>query len=247
MGMFKSFFAAKTAPLPDYSVLGTDVHSHFIPRIDDGSQSVEESLELLELMQKLGYRKVITTPHVMSDFYANTPESILAGLETLRAAAAEKGLDIQVEAAAEYFLDEGFVQKLESGEKLLTFGDRYLLFEMSFVNQPPNLYDVIFRIQVQGYRPVLAHPERYPFLHGRLEEYRKIKNTGVLFITNTIALSGYYEEQVREAAQLLIDNRMVDLLASDAHHSRHLAALGKTLAEPYLRKVLEADLLNSTL
>ena len=106
MGLFAKLFGSKEASLPDadLSVLRCDIHSHFIPGIDDGSQTLEQSIELLTAMRELGYRKVVTTPHSMADGYKNTPDIILGGLAKVRAEVAHVGLDIEIDAAAEYYL-----------------------------------------------------------------------------------------------------------------------------------------------
>src|SRR5690349_18476422 len=118
-------------PVYDYSFLGADMHSHLIPGIDDGSQSMEESLELIRKFKSLGYRKLITTPHIMSDSFRNNPDIILEGLEKLRVAVKEAGIEIELAAAAEYYYDEGF-SKLIKEKNLLTLNGNHVLFEVSY-------------------------------------------------------------------------------------------------------------------
>ncbi|MBK8614974.1 MAG: capsular biosynthesis protein [Flavobacteriales bacterium] len=249
MGFFGRLFGGGQAAMPpaDLSVLGADMHSHFIPGIDDGAPTLEASLELITAMHGLGYRKVITTPHVMADGYRNTPEKIKAGLETVRAAVRDQGLAIEVDAAAEYYLDhelEGKVQRKE----VLTFGDNLLLFELPFISEPQILLNVVFTMQTQGYRPVLAHPERYGFWHNDLSSAEKLKERGVLFQLNTVALMGAYGPAARKAAEKYIDLGWYELLGSDCHRMDHIEAIKATLTEPYLHKVLGSGrLMNSGL
>ncbi|MFN9798672.1 MAG: tyrosine-protein phosphatase, partial [Bacteroidota bacterium] len=141
----------------DLSLVGIDMHSHFIPGIDDGAQNMDETMFLLRAMKDLGYRKVITTPHIYTDLYPNTAERILSGLVKVREQIAADGLEIEIEAAAEYFLDEHFEALIEKKE-LLTFGNNYVLFELGFMQEPPTLPRAIFNMHLQGYKPVLAHP-----------------------------------------------------------------------------------------
>ena len=185
MGLFDSLFGKREAAVgpADLSVLGCDVHSHFIPGIDDGAQTLEQSIELLTAMRELGYRKVITTPHNMADGYKNTPEIILGGLEKLRREVERVGLDITVDAAAEYYLDHELERKVLD-RTVLTFGKDLLLFELPFISEPSILLPVVFQMQTQGYRPVLAHPERYGFWHGDYTKYERLKERGVLFQLN---------------------------------------------------------------
>ncbi len=249
MGIFSGLFGKKEVQLgpADLSVLGTDVHSHFIPGIDDGAPHLEASIELLTAMAELGYRKVITTPHSMADGYKNTPEIILGGLEKLRAEVRRQGVNIEVEAAAEYYLDHELEQRVVKKE-VLTFGDRLLLFELPFISEPAILLNVIFQMQTQGYRPVLAHPERYGFWYNDFSKYETLKERGVLFQLNLVALSGAYGPQTKQIAERLIDSGYYELLGSDCHNMNHIQAIRNTLTRPYLHKLIgSGKLLNSTL
>ena len=146
----------------DFSILKTDIHSHFIPGIDDGSPNMETTISLIKEMQQLGFKKVITTPHVMSDFFQNSSETILNGLADVRAELKTQNINMEIDAAAEYYIDYDFEQKIGK-EKFLTFGDNYLLVELSFMEAPKNFYNIIFKLQLEGYKVVLAHPERYNY------------------------------------------------------------------------------------
>ncbi len=249
MGLFSKIFGSKEAPLgdADLSVLRCDVHSHFIPGIDDGAQTMDQSMELLAAMAELGYTKVITTPHNMADGYKNSPEIILGGLERVRDEARQRGIAIEVEAAAEYYLDHELEQKITE-RKVLTFGDNYLLFELPFISEPNMLLQVVFQMQTAGYRPVLAHPERYAFWYNDPEKYERLKERGVLFQLNLIALSGAYGPQAKQAAEKLIDAGHYELLGSDCHNMNHVQAIKNTLGRPYLHKLISSGkLLNGTL
>lgn len=236
----------KSEEAQDYSVLRTDIHSHLIPGIDDGAKDTGESLQLLGSLQELGFSRAITTPHVMSDFYRNTRETILTGCDRLREEAVKRGISIEIEAAAEYYIDEQFTRLLKEKE-LLVFGKKYLLFEISYINPPVNLMEIIFDIQVQGYIPVMAHPERYIFWSDRREQYNRLKEAGVLFMVNTNSFAGYYGKEAVSVACWLADNKLIDLLGSDVHHQRHIRALRHALKQKKLVQLLHQPLLNKTL
>ncbi|MBA3972473.1 MAG: capsular biosynthesis protein, partial [Bacteroidetes bacterium] len=179
MGLFNLFKKSTRLDTPvDLSVLGCDVHSHFIPGIDDGAKTIEDSIQMITAMHEMGYKKVITTPHTMSDYYRNSSETILSGKENVKQALKDANIPIEIEAASEYYLDYDFERKLKE-EKLLTFGNNYLLFEISYMNPPDNLFHVIFEMQLQGYKPVLAHPERYNFWHKEFEKYEAFVDKGI--------------------------------------------------------------------
>jgi protein-tyrosine phosphatase len=231
----------------DLATLGVDMHSHFIPGIDDGAKTMKDSMEMITTMAELGYRKVITTPHIMGDFYRNTPAIINTGLEQVRRAVKEAGLDIEVEAAAEYYFDFELEKKLEE-ERLLTFGDNYLLFEVSYMNAPDNLDGVIFRMHTSGYKPVLAHPERYPYWFRDMANFEKLKEKGVLFQLNINSLTGHYSPETAKMANTMIDKGWYEFAGSDCHHTGHLELLSKVRRAPGLRKLVESGkLLNSSL
>jgi protein-tyrosine phosphatase len=232
--------------------LHADMHSHLLPGLDDGAETIAHSLDLLRELRELGFRKLIMTPHIMGDFYKNTPSTIRAALADLRQAATKAGLgDVELECAAEYYLDEWLGQKLADGTELLTFGGerRYLLFETSYMNEPFNLQHTIFALKAAGYQPVLAHPERYTYLYGRFSEIQKLKQEyGVLLQLNLNSLAGYYSPMARRIAEQMIEGGLVDFVGTDTHHLRHTAALAnKTIASPYFRKLLALPLLNSSL
>ncbi len=249
MGIFNKIFGKKDKVLPpaDLSFLKTDVHSHFIPGIDDGAKTLEDSLELIGAMEKMGYTKVITTPHIMSDYYRNTPEIILGGLDLVRNALAKSGSKMQIEAAAEYYIDFDFQEKIKE-KKLLTFGNNYVLFEMPFIGEPQILNTVIFDMQMAGYKPVLAHVERYQFWHTDYEKIQSMKDKGVLLQLNINSLSGYYSPQVRKLAEKMIDENMFDLLGSDCHHTGHIELMQKAITMPYFHKIMNyPGLINQSL
>lgn len=249
--MFKNIFrklsgaSAQEEPI-DFSWLNTDMHSHLIPGIDDGAKTIEDSIELIRFLHGMGYRRLITTPHVMSDYFRNTPEIILQGLQSVREAVKEQDIPVQIDAAAEYYIDDGFMRKMEE-EPLLTFGDNYLLVEVSYINPPDNVLDVLFRAQVLGYRPILAHPERYPFWYRDLTEYQRFYENGIILQLNLNSLSGYYGPDAKKIGEKLIDLQIIGALGTDMHHTKHADALKRTATEKYLRKALELPLINRNL
>ena len=218
--MLKWFFKKKKEevnPL-DFSILKTDIHSHFIPGIDDGSPDMETTISLIKEMQELGFEKVITTPHVMSDFFQNSSETILHGLNDVRAELNKQQINMEIDAAAEYYIDYDFEQKIGK-QKFLTFGENYLLVELSFMEAPKNLHEIIFKLQLEGYKVVLAHPERYAYYD--MKDYVEIVNRGVLLQINWLSIIGYYSLQIEKKTIALINAGMVSFMGSDCHNMNH--------------------------
>ena len=199
----------KSSPSEEVNIenfIKVDLHSHLLPGIDDGSQNMLESASLIKGFKELGYQKLITTPHIMGDFYRNTPEIIHEQLHLLKAYLKDIEVEIEIEAAAEYYLDEWFIQMIEKGDEILTFGNNYVLFETSFMNKPQQLLDTIFKMQSQGYQPVLAHPERYTYLYDDPELLQTLRERGVLFQINLNSLTGYYSRSAQHFAEIVAPN-----------------------------------------
>jgi protein-tyrosine phosphatase len=231
----------------DLSVLGTDVHSHLIPGIDDGAKVMEETIIMLKGFIDLGYKKLITTPHVMSDFYKNNPDTILGGLKKVRAAIAKEKLPIEIEAAAEYYLDFHFESLIEKKE-LLSFGNNHVLFELSFMHEPTRIKEAIFNMQTAGYTPVLAHVERYPYYHFKWDILEDFKSRGCLFQLNINSLSGAYGPPVKKMAEEIIEKGWIDLIGSDCHHMGHIESIDKLRTNKFLHQIIAQEkLLNKQL
>ena len=224
-----------------------DMHSHLIPGIDDGVRTPEESLAVILRFQKLGYKKLITTPHVMSDTYRNTTEIIRGGLKELNDFLKDKELDITIEAAAEYYLDENLISMLNKNQPLLTFGKNYLLFETNFLNEPFNLKEFIFLATTKGYKPILAHPERYMYLQSDLAKAEDLLQRGILFQVNIGSITGYYSKTVQATAVRLIEKGWVHFLGSDCHSMQHIEQVAGAQQLKYFQKALHLPLLNNSL
>jgi tyrosine-protein phosphatase YwqE len=231
----------------ELTTLKVDIHAHLLPAIDDGAKNMEKSIELIRELKAIGYKKLITTPHV-SDMFPNTTNAILEGYHALKDELQKREIDIEIEVAAEYYADAYFDQLLERGD-ILTFGDKkYLLFELSYFTPPSDLDDLVYDMKLKGYTPVLAHPERYEYFHDNFGHYHEIKEMGLLFQINLNSLSGYYGEKVQRVVEELIKNGMVDFAGSDTHHMSHIKALKKSFSQTAYKKMFKNNrLLNTTL
>jgi tyrosine-protein phosphatase YwqE len=201
----------------------TDIHSHLLPGIDDGSKDEANTLSLINSLKEYGFSQFITTPHVLTGVWNNTREGITAKETSTKLFLEEQGHTMPFKAAAEYLMDDVFLNLLKT-EPLLTLKDDYVLIEMSYLNPPAQLYDIIFNLQLEGYKPILAHPERYLFYHFKHNEYAKLKKAGCQFQLNLLSVTGYYGKPVLEAAKKLLDEGMIDFTGSDTHHQRHIEA-----------------------
>ena len=205
-----------------------DFHSHILFGIDDGATTFEESLGLIKALKTIGIHHFITTPHIIQHVWENTSEIIINRKNDVNQLLEKEGINVTLKAAAEYLMDDQFVQLFKNKE-LLTLKENYVLVEMSYINAPIQLYDIIFDLQVAGYKPVLAHPERYTFYHNNFNEYQKLKNTGCLFQLNLLSTVGYYGPMVSKTADFLLKNNMFDYVGSDVHHEKHISFFDKKI------------------
>lgn len=214
----------------------TDIHCHIIPGIDDGSPDPQTSVELIERMQGWGIERIIASPHVTQDTFENTPQTIAPALDSLHDALSSKGMTIPVSNSAEYRIDENFLNQIEQG-MIMPLPDDYLLVENSFIQEPLNLDQTLFDLQVRGFKPILAHPERYRYYHiGNKKRYESLHASGIQFQVNLLSLTGYYGKTEKATAEWLIEKEMADFIGTDLHNHRHADAIDAYLSSRDCRR-----------
>ncbi|MEZ5017539.1 MAG: CpsB/CapC family capsule biosynthesis tyrosine phosphatase [Flavipsychrobacter sp.] len=228
----------------NWGFLGVDMHSHLIPGVDDGAQTVEDSVQLVRRMMDMGFRAAVTTPHVKHEHYPNTSDTINTGLHVLRNALHEQQINFPIRAAAEYYIDDSFMELLET-QPLLTVTDNQVLVELSFMSEPMGLADILFKIQTLGYKPILAHPERYQYMHERPQIYEELRNRGCYLQLNTNSLTGYYGKGVKTMAEKLLANGLYDYCGSDMHHEKHADVLKSVLRSHHIEDLMQRNFLNN--
>ncbi len=247
MSFLQSLFGPKKRKTPfDLSKLGVDMHSHLIPGIDDGAPTMEHSIAMLNKFAQLGYRKVVTTPHILGEVHPNTPETILSGLAEVQKELKELKIPIEIEAAAEYFCDETLLPKIKA-KNILSFGNNYVLMEFSMLHASQYEAQALFELQVAGYIPILAHFERYPYYHGNFEKVEELRARNIKIQVNLGSLTGHYGPGVRKMAEELIKKGLVDFLGSDCHRMEHLLMIEKYLDAPIYAAIEKLQLLNPSL
>ena len=200
-----------------------DIHSHILPGIDDGSENLAQSTDLLNRLNSMGFSKCIVTPHTLPEIWENTSEGITATFNSTKLQLEEPLNNMLYRAASEYMINESFLQRLQT-EPLLTLKDNYVLIEMSYLNPPLALKEIIFEIQLKGYQPLLAHPERYLFYHNNTKMYETLKKLEVQFQLNLLSSVGYYGSSVAKTTDFLLKENFIDFVGSDVHHLRHVNA-----------------------
>lgn len=238
--MFSFFSRKQRKTAVDLSAIGTDMHSHLLPGIDDGSPDRDTSLYLLKGLQDLGFHQFIATPHILWDIYKNTDVTIEGAKQQLQETLQADNNPARLSAGAEYMMDDYFAGLLQQKKPLRCLRDNYVLVEFSFINLPFDWKKLLFDMQILGYQPVLAHPERYNYLFHKSTELEELVDMGVLLQVNLNSLTGYYGKQILQQAQMLVDKKIISFLGTDLHHERHLNALRQSAGLMYLvEKILE--------
>jgi len=239
-------FFSKKKFLIDYLDGFVDIHNHILPGIDDGAKTVDDSMALIKGFAEFGVTHFIATPHIMHNYYPNDSSTISRALAQVRHTLLEQKLtDISIEAAAEHMIDDNFEHLLETGTAM-PIRKEYLLVEMSYLQPPINFEEAIVKTASSGYFPILAHPERYGFLHHRMRKYKEYKAQGILFQMNLLSLGDYYRKDVPKTAHQLLQEGLVDFLASDVHNLGQLDSLKKlTLSKKMMEQLL--PLINKTI
>jgi len=229
--------------------LTVDLHSHLIPGVDDGVADMETAIAVIKEIASSGVKKIITTPHIYPEFYNNTEEDILLRLKELQKQVQEEGLEVEIEAAAEYFLDDVFVARIENEEPLLTFGNKMVLVETNYITSHPKLKECFFSLKLQGYKPVFAHPERYLYLFQPPKHRTLIElfDFGVLFQVNLLSFVGHYGPQIKELALYLHKNNMIHLLGSDIHKIEHARMVNRFKQSKLFENICNGSIINNDL
>jgi len=230
--MFNIF--SKKNKVTDIAWLGIDMHSHILPGIDDGSPDIETSLQFVKSLNALGFNHLIATPHIFKELYPNTAESISLAKEKLQDALNKANISIKLEAGAEYMIDQDFTLN----EKLCSLDGKHLLVEMSYLTESPGISQTIFDIEIKGFKPVLAHPERYTFYFKDLTRLKRFKEKGCLMQLNLLSVLGYYGKDVKQLANQLLKEKMYDFAGTDLHHDKHLATLTEAVQSGRLYELI---------
>ena len=231
-----SFLKKKQAIAKPGAILHTDMHAHWLPGIDDGVKTMEESMDMLEAFAELGYRRLIATPHAYWDYYKNTTEIIEKAFKTVKSESDMRFPELELRFAAEYYMDDNFRDLLKK-KQLLCLWDNKVLVEQGYFAELPGLHEILFDMQVKGYQPVLAHPERYLYYAHDEKKLRKLKDAGTEMQLNIGSLTGKYGQPVQKQAYKMIESGYIDYFSSDAHSAEDVQALSRLqLKDPAILK-----------
>lgn len=245
MSVFNLFNRPKKEAADLGGSLQVDIHSHLLPGIDDGAPTMDHTIGMLRKFEELGYKKLIFTPHVMSGVYDNSSNLILSKLEEVQKVSKDLGLNLILEASAEYYFDETFFDRIRNRD-LLPFHGNHILFEFSFRNQPSQVEDVVFQLKSAGYQPVLAHFERYLYYHPSVEMAESLRERSCMIQVNLNSFTGHYGPEIKKQAIRLLEAGVIDLLGTDCHRIQHLELLERSLKDPIFHRLLKEKIVNSS-
>lgn len=251
----KNWFRGASRPAddkaPDFSaepigiggILQTDVHCHLIPGVDDGVQDLEEALAIIGRLQELGYTGSVLTSHIYSGLYPNNLDSLHPGFSRLQEAVSRHFPSYRLHLAAEYYTDTHFMDCIAS-DQLLWFPSldasgqsvKCVLFEFGFHEAPMQVEEVVFQLLMNGYQPVLAHVERYPYWHRDFTPMEQLHERGVWLTLNAASLAGAYGPETYAVAKAVLDKGWCQILCSDAHGMRHIDALASVDRSPAVQQ-----------
>ncbi|GHE38999.1 tyrosine-protein phosphatase [Sphingobacterium griseoflavum] len=230
----------------DLSWMAVDMHTHVLPGLDDGSTSVADSTAMITRMHQLGIVQFYGTPHVQQDIYPNDNEAILSAYRQLEDVPVLK--NIYIDYAAEYTVEQAFLQQIShTADSLLPLAGRYILIGMSYVSESPDIVAVINALTQKGYTPMLANVERYVYYHQDMSPLKKFKDLGCLLQVGLLSCYGYYGSKEKQVVKSLLDQGLIDLLATDIHYERHVKAIEHFVGKQDLSTYFAAKIKNKTL
>ncbi|MDO5571986.1 MAG: hypothetical protein Q4F97_11100 [Bacteroidales bacterium] len=236
MKIFDFFFSKKETEafqLP----FNTDIHSHIIPGVDDGSKNLESSIFLVKKLREWGIYNIIATPHRTDISFENTPDSIKPHFDALKKEIEKNSIDVNLTHSFEYRLDEGFIKLMEQ-KKLVALKDNYILIENSFIQPLWNLKEIIFDLKLKGFKPILAHPERYGYYINNKNMYTELHNIECEFQINIMSIAGGYGKEIQKTAKWLLEKGYLDYIGTDLHNKSHSDFIDNYLKSSAYKKTL---------
>lgn len=201
----------------------TDVHSHILFGVDDGSSSIEESITLLKELKEVGFNNVILTPHyIEGSDYCSSRDNNLERFNQLKKIIKDKKIGINIYLGNEIFIDDDIIEYIKEG-KISSLNDtKYLLIELPFHNKIVNLEDTLYELSYAGFVPILAHPERYDFFQKDYKMVDSLRENGVLFQANYASILGYYDNKSKKLLKYMLKKGYIDFLGTDIHRTKKM-------------------------
>jgi protein-tyrosine phosphatase len=204
-----------------------DIHCHILPNVDDGSESLEESIAMAEIAESEGITKIVNTSHCHFDFKYKKGNELKLELEKFNQALKEENINIEVLLGNELYYTSDLIERFDELDFFSMNNSKYILMEFSPINFPKNIEDVIYEIKIRGYIPIIAHAERYKQVQEDVNIVLDCIKEGALIQVNASSILGKNGEKAEDTSKKLLDNNMVHFVATDAHSSNRRRPLIK--------------------
>ena len=194
-----------------------DFHTHILPNIDDGSKSVEETFNLIKEAESVGFDSIISTSHYIENYYESPVEERQEWINALSGALQKENINVNLYLGNEVYFSENIIKLLNENKITTINNSKYILFEFAMNVKPINVYDVIYEMLQNNIIPILAHPERYRFIHQDPSLIYELLDTGVLMQLNLASIIGWYGEKAEILAKKFLESNMISFLGTDVH------------------------------
>jgi len=210
----------------------TDIHSHILFNVDDGSRTIEESIELLRKMHEIGFKNVILTPHYIegSEYNCENKEKFKK-FKKIKDELTKQKININIYLGNEIFINDSINNLIKQNIICTLNNTKYILIELPFHNQIVNLEDIIYELKIKGLIPIIAHPERYTYFQKNYQIIDKFKEEGILFQSNYGSILGYYGKESKKLLKYMLKKKYVDYFGTDIHRT------GKTYVIDNFKKI----------
>lgn len=190
-----------------------DFHSHILPNIDDGSRSLNETINILKEAQKAGFTKVISTSHYIEGYYETSEEERTKLLNEVK----ENFRDMELYLGNEIYITNQMTNLISEKKASTINNSKYVLFELPMNTKSMEVKEVVFRLMEKGYIPIIAHPERYKYVKENIEYVRELADMGVLFQSNYGSSIGMYGKKAQKTQKKLLEEGLIHFFGSDVH------------------------------
>ena len=222
-----------------------DFHSHILPQIDDGSISIEETINILKEAKQVGFTKVISTSHYINGYYESNEIERTELLEKIK----QENVDVELYLGSEIYISENIVELLKDRKASSINNSRYVLFELPMGNETFLAKEMIYRLIENNYIPVIAHPERYSYVQDNVEYVRDLKEMGAMFQANYGSIIGLYGKKAEKTVEKLLKEDLIQFLGSDVHREEHvyvfipkiLKKLSKIISKEKIEEITEVN------
>ena len=201
-----------------------DMHTHILPNIDDGSESMEETIKMLKEAKEVGFTDIITTSHYIENSYDITKRERKNIINEIKSKLDIENINIKLYNGAEAYISNNIYELIEKEELPTLNNSKYLLMELPMNNKVLYLENVIYSLESKGITTIIAHPERYSYVQKDIKFVEELVERGVLFQANYGSIIGKYGNDTSKCVKKLLKKKLIHFLGTDTHKSNSIYA-----------------------